>query len=42
LTKFTNTDAYRPNDGIKRYEAAKMLVEFASNVLCRQKTATYA
>jgi Domain of unknown function (DUF5011)/S-layer homology domain len=42
LTKFTDTDEYKPNNGLKRNEAAKMLVEFARNILCRQKNTTYA
>ena len=37
LTRFTDTDSFKPLNGLKRYEAAKMLVEFARNVLCREK-----
>jgi hypothetical protein len=41
LTSFANTDDYKPENGLKRYEAAKILVTFAKNILCRQQKATY-
>ena len=41
LTKFTDTDSYKPENWLKRYEAAKMFVEFARNVLCREKNIIY-
>lgn len=41
LTSFTDTDAYNPDSWLKRYEAAKILVNFAKNVLCRQPKTTY-
>ena len=41
LTKFTDTDSYKPSNWLKRYEAAKMFVEFGRNILCRQKSAIY-
>jgi cysteine-rich repeat protein len=41
LTKYDNTDTYRPDSGLRRNEAAKMFVEFAKNVLCREAKITY-
>ena len=41
LTKFTDTDSYKPQNWLKRYEAAKMFVEFTRNILCRQKKKIY-
>ena len=41
LTKFQDTDSYKPANWLKRYKAAKMFVEFARNILCRQKKTTY-
>jgi hypothetical protein len=41
MTKYTDTDSYMPDRGLRRYEAAKMLVEFANKVLCRQKIREY-
>jgi hypothetical protein len=29
LTSFADTDAFKPENGLKRYEAAKILVTFA-------------
>ncbi len=41
LTMWQWTKDYRPYDGLTREEAAKFMVEFARNVLCREKTRTY-
>jgi hypothetical protein len=41
LTKFTDTDSFRPRSSLRRDEAAKMFVEFWRNVLCRQKNTVY-
>lgn len=41
LTMFSDTDAYKPDNGLKRYEAAKMFTNFAKHVLCREATNTY-
>ena len=41
LTKFTDTDTFTPESGLKRYEAAKILVEYAKKVLCRGKVQEY-
>ncbi|MBP6086153.1 S-layer homology domain-containing protein [Patescibacteria group bacterium] len=41
LTMFTNTDEYKPDNYLKRYEAAKMFVNFAKHILCREKIQTY-
>ena len=41
LTMFTDTDSYRPENGLKRYEAAKMFVNFAKHILCRESMITY-
>ena len=41
LTIFSDTDSYRPDNGLKRYEAAKMFTNFAKHVLCREKTQEY-
>ena len=41
LTKWKGTLDYRPTDYITRQEAAKFMVQFAQNVLCREKTRTY-
>ena len=41
LTSYTDTDAYNPDSWLKRNEAAKILVNFAKNVLCRQPKDTY-
>ncbi len=41
LTSFADTDAFKPENGLKRYEAAKILVTFAKNVLCRKAKTTY-
>lgn len=42
LTVWRGTVDYRPYDGLTREEAAKFMVEFARNVLCREKTRTYS
>jgi hypothetical protein len=36
MTRYDNVDAFRPWSEIRRDEAAKMLSQFAINVLCRQ------
>ena len=41
LTSYSDTDAYNPDSWLKRNEAAKILVNFAKNVLCRQPKDTY-
>ena len=41
LTKWKGTEDYRPYDYLTRAEAAKFMVEFADNVLCRTTTRTY-
>lgn len=41
LTSFTDTDSFLPENGLKRYEAAKILVNIAKNVLCRQPKDTF-
>jgi hypothetical protein len=41
LTKFDNTDNFKSDRDLKRWEAAKMFVEFAKNVLCREKIKEY-
>jgi hypothetical protein len=41
LTRFIDTDSYKWENGLKRYEAAKMFVEFAKNVLCRGEVREY-
>jgi hypothetical protein len=41
LTKFIDTDSYKWDNGLKRYEAAKMFVEFAKKVLCREEREVY-
>ncbi len=41
LTKRERTADYRPYDYLTREEAARFMVEFAENVLCRKKTRTY-
>ena len=41
LTKWQGTRDYRPFDYLTREEAARFMVEFAENVLCRKKTRTY-
>jgi len=35
------TEDYKPYDGLTREQAAKFMVEFARNVLCREKTKIY-
>lgn len=42
ITIWRGTVDYRPYDGLTREEAAKFMVEFARNVLCREKTRTYS
>jgi hypothetical protein len=41
LTIFTDTDAYKPENGLKRMEAAKMFTNFAKHVLCREAKTEY-
>lgn len=41
LTKWRWTKDYRPYDTLTREEAARFMVEFAENVLCRKKSKTY-
>jgi hypothetical protein len=41
LTMFSDTDLYRPDSRLRRNEAAKMFVNFAKYVLCREKTKVY-
>ena len=41
LTKWQGIRDYRPFDYLTREEAARFMVEFAENVLCRKKTRTY-
>jgi hypothetical protein len=41
LTIFSDTDLYRPNSRLTRNEAAKMFVNFAKYVLCREKVKEY-
>ncbi len=41
LTIFSDTDSYKPENGLKRYEAAKMFTNFAKHVLCRESTKVY-
>ena len=41
LTMFSDTDSYKPENGLKRYEAAKMFTNFAKHVLCRESINTY-
>lgn len=41
LTMFTDTDTYKPNNRLKRYEAAKMFTNFAKHVLCREAKTSY-
>jgi hypothetical protein len=41
LTIFSDTDLYRPESRLKRNEAAKMFVNFAKYVLCREKVKEY-
>ena len=41
LTTWKGTQDYRPYDYLTRAEAAKFMVEFADNVLCRTTTRTY-
>lgn len=41
LTSYSDTDSYNPDSWLKRNEAAKILVNFAKNVLCRQPKDTY-
>ena len=42
LTMFSDTDSYKPENGLKRYEAAKMFTNFAKHVLCREEVVQYA
>lgn len=42
LTRWQGTVDYRPYDYLTREEAARFMVEFAQNVLCRKKTRIYA
>ena len=41
LTRWQGTADYRPFDYLTREEAARFMVEFAENVLCRTKTRIY-
>ena len=41
LTTWKGTQDYRPYDYLTRAEAAKFMVEFADNVLCRTTTRSY-
>lgn len=41
ITMFNDTDAYKPENWLKRYEAAKMFVNFAKHVLCREQVQVY-
>jgi uncharacterized repeat protein (TIGR01451 family) len=41
LTMFSDTDLYRPDSRLRRNEAAKMFVNFAKYVLCREKVKEY-
>ena len=41
LTKWKGTLDYRPEDTITREEAARFMVEYARNVLCREKVRVY-
>ncbi len=42
LTRWQGTVDYRPYDYLTREEAARFMVEFAQNVLCRKETRIYA
>ena len=41
LTQWQGTEDYRPFDYLTREEAARFMVEFAQNVLCRKPTRSY-
>ena len=41
LTRWQGTADYRPYDGLTRQEAARFMVEFAVNVLCRKPNKVY-